>query len=226
MGVEILLIAGPAVLFAWLGHYPWREVFSLRRPSLSSVIGAILLGVGLIPVINGLSDLQQYLHILPQNKADLEGMSQLFEPTLRSHPLLSPILIGLLAGVCEELLFRGPLQAAFINRLPLAAALTFGGLLFAAAHMDLSGLPARAILGVILGWLVYRTGSIFPAMLMHAVFDGVSVWWMAHELLHAPAPQAPATFSALTLLAGAAASGVGWMMVRAGRSACTADNVL
>jgi len=217
MGVEILLIAGPAVLFSWLGHYPWREVFSLRRPSVSSIIGAALFGVGMIPVMNWLSDLQHAWHILPPNEADLEGMSKLFEPTLRGHPFLSPIIIGLLAGVCEELLFRGPIQAALVKRLPIAMALIFGGFLFAAAHMDLSGLPARMILGLILGWIVWRSGSIFPAMVMHAVYDGVSVAWMAHELSRTMDTNATASFSTTTLIMGAAVSVVGWGVMRAGR---------
>src|SRR3984957_11339159 len=52
-GVEVLLVAGPAFLFAWLGRYPWRDVFSLRRPSALSALGALLIGLGMIPVIAG-----------------------------------------------------------------------------------------------------------------------------------------------------------------------------
>jgi sodium transport system permease protein len=210
VGVETLLIAGPAVMFAYLGHYPWRAVFSLRRPSFAAVIGGALLGAGLIPVMEGLSRLQEYFHVLPRNQADLEGLSNLFEPALLAHPWLAPIVVGVLAGVCEELLFRGPIQAAFVKRLPIALALGLGGLLFAAAHMDLSGLPPRMILGVILGWIVWRGGSIFPAMLMHAVYDGVSVAWAARHLHDNQAPQ----FSGSVLVIGILASVTGWVLIR------------
>jgi ABC-type branched-subunit amino acid transport system permease subunit len=41
--------------------------------------------------------------------------------------------------------------------------------------MDLRGLPLRASLGVLLGWIVWRGGSIYPAMLAHALFDSTSI---------------------------------------------------
>jgi sodium transport system permease protein len=177
IGVEILLIAGPAIVFAWFGRYPIRDVFSLRPPKISALVGGLFLGLGMIPLANALISLQNYLHILPYNSSDLEG---LFAPTLQAHPVLAPIVIGLLAGVCEELLFRGPIQAALLRRLPVGMALTFGGLLFAAMHMDLPGFPARTGLGIVLGWIVWRSGAIWPAMLMHAVYDGVQLAWAAH----------------------------------------------
>jgi sodium transport system permease protein len=210
-GVETLLIAAPAIAASWLGNYPWREVFSIRVPRARSVLGGILLGVGLIPVMNGMSQLQQRWHILPQNTSDMEGMSQLLEPTLQAHPFLAPIVIGLLAGICEELLFRGPIQAALVRRLPIGLALGAGGFLFAAAHMDLSGMPERTILGIILGWIVWRSGSILPAMILHGVYDGVSLAWAAHAMQRGISDS---DVSAGALWLGLAAAAVGWMLMR------------
>ncbi len=95
-------------------------------------------------------------------------------PDLQHRPVLTAVLVGLLAGVCEELLFRGPLQTALARRLPEGLAVGIAAFLFAAAHMDAHGLLYRTLLGLILGWIVLRGGSIFPAMLMHAVADTTS----------------------------------------------------
>jgi sodium transport system permease protein len=214
LGVEILLIAAPAAVFAWLGRYPWKAVFSLRRPGALMLAGSLLMGIGLIPVMNQISQWQTAWHILPRSKADMEGMSQLMEPALRAHPLLAPIVVGLLAGICEELLFRGPIQAALVRRLPIGAALTAGGLLFAAAHMDLSGLPLRTILGIILGWIVWRGGSIFPAMLLHAAYDGVSVAWAAHQIVHGTESD---QISGGILAAGIVTTLAGWLLIRSAK---------
>ena len=175
--MEILLIAGPAVVFAYLGNYPWKDVFSLGRPSITSMIVAALIGLGFIPMTVAMVWLQIGFTFCRTSR---QASEQMFTPTLQAHPWLSPIVIGLLAGVCEELLFRGPMQAALIRRLPVWMALVFGGLLFAAMHMDLGGMPARTGLGIVLGWIVWRTGSIWPAMLMHAVFDGTQLAWLAN----------------------------------------------
>ncbi|MGA2232582.1 MAG: ABC transporter permease subunit/CPBP intramembrane protease [Tepidisphaeraceae bacterium] len=217
LAVETLLIAGPAIVFSWLGRYPWKEVFSLRRPGLAGFAGATLLGLGMIPLMNGLSALQSYWNILPPNDADLEGMTELLKPALVAHPFIAPIIIGALAGICEELLFRGPIQAAFVKRFPLALALTVGGLLFAAAHMDLSGMPPRMILGIILGWIVVRQRSIYPAMLMHAVYDGVSVAFQAHLFVLSADASAAASATIISMpliLAGLAASVAGWELIK------------
>jgi hypothetical protein len=95
--------------------------------------------------------------------------------------------------------------------MPIAIALGTGGLLFAAAHMDMSGLPLRTILGILLGWIVWRGGSIFPAMLLHAAYDGVSVAWAAHQLVHGTESD---QISIGYLAAGIAASIAGWLLIR------------
>ena len=92
-------------------------------------------------------------------------------PSLARFPLLAPMLIGILAGVCEETLFRGPILAGMLRRLSKWPAVIITALLFAAAHLDLYGMPVRTLLGILLGWMVVRTGSVFPAMVMHATYD-------------------------------------------------------
>jgi hypothetical protein len=49
IGSELLLIAGPALLFAAVGRYRWRETFAWRRPNAAQVTGALLIGVGVLP---------------------------------------------------------------------------------------------------------------------------------------------------------------------------------
>lgn len=216
---EILCLGAPTAVFAWLGRYRWREVFSLRTPSIASLLGAALLGLGLMPVVNAILWLQQHLHILPYNESDMEGLSKLLMPALMAHPVLVPIVLGTLAGVFEELLFRGPIQVAFVRRLPIGLALAIVGLMFAAAHMDLPGLPVRFALGVLLGWVVWRSGSIFPAMLLHAIYDGSQVAWAAYLALHpgrfdflSPTAAAVGSFW-IALGVGSLMSVIGWLLI-------------
>jgi membrane protease YdiL (CAAX protease family) len=106
----------------------------------------------------------------PDPTYNMELMKMLLPPMER-HPIFLPILIGVAAGVCEEILFRGPIQRGLLRRMPQLTAVVIASILFAAAHLDLYGLPIRTMLGILLGWIVIRTGSIFPAMVMHAVYD-------------------------------------------------------
>jgi membrane protease YdiL (CAAX protease family) len=179
-GNEILLIAGPALLFAWVGRYRWVETFAWRRPSASATAGAVLLGLGALPWVYALAALQA--RVWPQDPDTVHATLKLILPALRAHPVFTAIAAGALAGICEEILFRGPIQTALVRRLPVGIALTAGAVLFAAAHLDLQGMLFRTLFGVMLGWVVWRGGSIFPAMLMHAVADSTHFALLAWSL--------------------------------------------
>jgi membrane protease YdiL (CAAX protease family) len=82
-----------------------------------------------------------------------------------------------LAPVAEELMFRGLLQSA-LRRLGASPWLAIAGasVIFAAFHWgQLKDMPALAALAVGLGYSYERTGRLYPSMLMHALFNAVSI---------------------------------------------------
>jgi sodium transport system permease protein len=172
---QLLLILAPALLFAWLGRWKWRETFKLYRAPLAMLAAAALLGAGLGPWINLISGLQQTFWPRDPNSPAARMTGELIVDALSRHPVLAILVVGTLAGVCEEMLFRGPIQTALVRKLPVRVALAITAFLFAAAHMDLHGMPIRFGLGLLLGWLVWRGGSIFPAMLAHGLYDATQL---------------------------------------------------
>jgi membrane protease YdiL (CAAX protease family) len=85
------------------------------------------------------------------------------------------VVVALLAPVCEELLFRGlgfGLVSAVTGPWP---GIVISGLAFGLAHGLVAALPVLALFGIILGWLRWKTGSIYPGMLVHGTFNGVSL---------------------------------------------------
>ncbi len=82
------------------------------------------------------------------------------------------------APVAEELFFRRILQGWLEKRLPTDGFLATGlaAAVFAAAHygQGLAYVPLFP-LGVVLGLLASRTGSIMPSILLHSLFNAVSV---------------------------------------------------
>lgn len=86
--------------------------------------------------------------------------------------LFLPCLLasGLLAPICEELFFRGYLMGVFA-RFGRGRAIWCTALLFALAHgVDTAFLP-RALIGVLLGDAMARTGSILAPMLVHGCYN-------------------------------------------------------
>lgn len=92
----------------------------------------------------------------------------------------------IVAPLAEEILFRRVLQG-WLESLPLpngpTVAVCLSALAFGAAHIGqgLAWLPLT-ILGVVLGVLVKQTGSVVPAILLHAMFNAVSVGLLLLQL--------------------------------------------
>lgn len=187
-GTQLLLILAPTLLFAALVRWDWRRTFSLRRPPPTLLAAAALIATGLSPWAMFAATVQE--HFWPR-AAGGQDQTQILFAALKMHPLLTVVGVGLLAGVCEELLFRGPLQVSMLRKLPPWAAIVFAAVLFSAAHFDFHGLLVRALLGILLGWMVWRSGSIFPAMVAHALFDSTQLALAVWQIHHAPAAADP-----------------------------------
>ena len=221
LGNQLLLILAPALLFAVLGRWKWRETFKLNRATTLALVGASLLGIGLAPWVQFIGHLQRV--IWPQDSETSRMATKLILDSLAARPLLTIVGVGALAGVFEELFYRGPLQTAFLRKLPPWAAIVLVGLLFGAIHMDLAGLPMRAALGVLLGWLVWRSGSIYPAMLAHGLFDSTSIamaWWTIRTHGEAALATQPSGLQVersdvIALVVGAAVIAAGVILFRA-----------
>jgi hypothetical protein len=141
-----------------------------------------------VPVVDLLSVLQS--QVWPGSPERMQESLKFLLPALQARPVLTSLALGVLAGACEEILYRGPIQAALVRRLPTRAALLIGAALFAAAHMDAHGFPIRTLLGLVLGYVVWRGKSVFPAMVLHGVYDiaqlGRTAW-----VIHTRGPRRP-----------------------------------
>lgn len=92
---------------------------------------------------------------------------------LTSSPSVLVILYAVLFGpIEEELVYRGVALASAQKALPFWAANIFQALLFAVFHMNpIQGIYAFFI-GLFLGYVFYRTGSIWLSSLLHMLFNG------------------------------------------------------
>ena len=96
---------------------------------------------------------------------------------------LSFLMIVILAPLAEELLFRGWIFGSLRARFSAAAAILVATFLFAIVHWDPTGFYPVAVLapGFVLSVLRERTGSVKPAVLGHAIYNGIG--WLLLVLL-------------------------------------------
>lgn len=89
---------------------------------------------------------------------------------------LAFIVIAVLPGIGEELLFRGMLQPELKRATGnIHAAIWISAILFSAIHLQFFGFVPRMLLGVLFGYLYYWSGNIVVPMLAHFINNGFSV---------------------------------------------------
>ena len=93
------------------------------------------------------------------------------------------LLMCLCTAMGEELMFRGALLSCFRNqtRLNMHAIAWMVGFIFAFIHFEPAGFVVRWLLGVLLVYLVWWTGSLWPSILAHCMNNTFALigYWMA-----------------------------------------------
>lgn len=162
------MVGLPALIWAEVGGQSYIEAFAWRKASRVEILGACMIGLGLLPCLIGLFTLQSYFW--PDHAASNTTHAGSW---IRGHPWSAALIVSPSAAIFEEMLFRGVLQRALLRRFPAFQALFIGSFLFAASHFDAHGLLSRTILGLVLGWIVLRGGSLFPAIAIHSLYNSV-----------------------------------------------------
>ena len=94
----------------------------------------------------------------------------------RAAPFLAnAVVVTVVAPFVEELLYRGlgfGVLAPFVGPWP---AIVITGVAFGLAHGLVLGLPILSIFGIVLCWLRWRTGSVYPGMIVHAIFNAMAL---------------------------------------------------
>ncbi len=88
--------------------------------------------------------------------------------------ILNAIVIAGVAPVVEELMYRG-LGYTLLAPLGIAGAIVVIGIAFALAHGLIRAFPVLFLIGAGLAFIRWRTGSIYPAIILHACFNGVGL---------------------------------------------------
>jgi len=93
--------------------------------------------------------------------------------------LAGMILIAVLvAPIAEETFLRGFVFAGIANRYGYGWGAVISALIFSVAHLQLGALLPIFILGLLLAWVYIRTGSIWPCIFIHAVYNSIGILFM------------------------------------------------
>lgn len=159
---EALLIV-PTFFMLLFGKEKVTEVLSIRKMKLSTVCGVVAFTMAASPLIT-LVNLASQLFV----ENTVTSSSEQF---LSLHPLLLVFFVGILAPVCEEVVFRGAIFSGLKKEGNIFKAVFASGLLFGLLHMNINQASYAFVIGVLLGFLVEATGSIFSSILFHVLIN-------------------------------------------------------
>jgi len=175
LAAEWLLLFAPAVAFVAAGRYDPALSLSLRTPRASQLVGAVFLIAGGLPAVWLVGWLQSF--VLPVPYELLEGLEQLMTAQSFERFLWLLVLLAVTPALCEEIVFRGVLLGGTRTLEPWRM-IVLNGLVFGAFHLSFETvirfLPT-AMLGALIAWAVWRTGSIWVGSLMHFLNNGTIV---------------------------------------------------
>ena len=191
------------VLFIWLmGHVksqnPMEAPVKVDAPHLGK-FNWLTLGILLMLVTLSLAwILDPVTEFFPMP----DSFKQMFD-NISSSPVDTIVAVAIMAPLFEEFVLRGTIERGLLarkgdSRKTAAVAILWSAFLFGVIHLNLWQAIPAFVIGCLLGWVYYRTHSIWATIFMHFVnnFSSIALFWAI------PAMDADATsrenFKALT----------------------------
>ena len=86
------------------------------------------------------------------------------------------LAIAIIGPVLEEILFRGAITKALLQQYNPTKAILISALLFGVFHINPAQILPAFLIGILLAWTYYKTGSLIPCILMHVLNNSLSLY--------------------------------------------------
>lgn len=185
---DVLVFILPALITAIIvTQLPASMLGVDRMFSMPQLLLAVAVMIASTPAMNMLIDWNANL-TLPSWAAGFEDyMRQAEESAARSikvmlsgdgvgTTIVAVMIVGVMAGLSEELFFRGTLQRLLASgRMGPHAAIWLTAVIFSLFHFQFFGFFPRVALGAFFGYLLWWSGSIWLPVIIHALNNSVYV---------------------------------------------------
>jgi uncharacterized protein len=179
----------------WFGRRIFSYLYLNNNPGIRVLFLSGVIIFAAVPFINFILELNMQMHFpeslrgienwMRQSEEAAERVTRSFLAVDTIEGLLFNIfLIAVIPAIGEELMFRGVLMRIFRQwfRSPHWA-VWITAIIFSAIHMQFFGFLPRMLLGVLFGYLVVFSGSLWPAIVAHFVNNSAAVisYYLHHQ---------------------------------------------
>lgn len=175
----------PAILAVkWLEGSWFPKSSKWEKSPAGAMIFIPVLLFSLMPLLQTMYVFNQGLEIPGQLGESLKSMEDQMNGLINgilkdSSPgamAFNIFLMVVVAAVAEELFFRGALQRFLIKRTgDEHLSIFISAVIFSSVHMQFYGFLPRLTLGILFGYLYYRTGRLIAPITGHALFNGLQI---------------------------------------------------
>ena len=183
-----LIFLLPALSIAYLcSKEPLVFLYIKKSVDVKSLLLSTAMVILIYPIIDITSYLNSNIH-LPEFMAPVENMIRQTEEQLGIIidellstkgiiPLVINVLVvGVMAGITEEFLFRGAIQTIIRKMIKNPhIAIWAVAFIFSAIHFQFLGFIPRMILGAFMGYLLYWTNNIWVPVFAHFLNNTLSI---------------------------------------------------
>ncbi len=153
-------------------HVRLDETIFIKRTNFADTLKMVIGGMGVVFVFNILLALMNFhLSLFGfENKmpdyGKVEGVT---------GSILYFISVAIVPAVIEEFVFRGAILGTVRKFYSDTLAIIVSSVLFGFAHANFIQTPVTFLIGLVLGWIAIKTGSIIPCMFLHFVNNATAV---------------------------------------------------
>lgn len=209
---DVFMFILPAIATAMIiTRQPARLLGLNSLPTLRQTILAVLLLIVSTPLMSWIIKLNSEIHF-PESLSGLESSLRAMEENAEAvvalmlgkggvaNLILNVLIIGVFAGLAEELFFRGALQRLlFGGGLSPHVAIWVAAFIFSALHFQFFGFIPRLLLGATFGYLLWWSGSVWLPILIHVLNNSSYILLMAFTGSGDPMAEEPISWVAILI---------------------------
>jgi uncharacterized protein len=173
MLVSTLMMGLPVIIYLRINKFSIRQRLRINKISQNTLFSIIIISIGFIIIIDELDRIIYILFGSPDFLVELVEQLKITSVYTGFLIILTTIVV---APIVEELLFRGFLQKILEESWEdITKAILVTSLFFALIHLNPYWIVQIYLLGMLLGYLSWRTNSIIPGIILHGLNNGFAV---------------------------------------------------